>query len=163
MYLDLNRFSFMDIHNSETFLSEKDPNGMEFDFLGRPTLEFQDDLECKIAPSQDGEEHSRQEDNDRKFPSLELEIKVPSLDVQSEGVGDELKTPKSLDHRIPTMLKCPPAPRKPKSLPSAKRKEVLRRRILLDLTKEIESLFPPVLLADLGNKIKKVRRGSDFK
>ncbi|PPD87572.1 hypothetical protein GOBAR_DD15477 [Gossypium barbadense] len=90
----------------------------------------------------------------------ESEVVAAANDDQDENDNDGFKTPTSLDHKIPaaTILKCPPAPRKPKSLPiissPAKRKS-LRRRILLDLTKEIESLFPPALIADLGNKIKK--------
>ncbi|GLU11624.1 hypothetical protein SLE2022_283580 [Rubroshorea leprosula] len=161
MYLEFNRFSFMTVLNSDMFFSEKDLNAMEFDLLVRPALQFPDDQECETAPSQDVEEARYTEGDDRKLSLLELEIKAPSLDLQNDGNGEGLKTPTALDHRIPAKLKCPPAPRKPKSLPSAKRKEVLRRRILLDLTKEIESLFPPALRADLGNKIKKVRQGTD--
>ncbi|GLT60164.1 hypothetical protein SLA2020_329430 [Shorea laevis] len=151
----------MTVHNSNVFSSEKDLNAMEFDLLVRPTLQLPDGQECETAPSQDVQEARHTEGDDQKLPLSELEITVPSLDLQNNGNGDGLKTPTALDHRIPAKLKCPPAPRKPKPLPSAKRKELLRRRILLDLTKEIESLFPPAVRADLGNKIKKVRQGTD--
>ncbi|XP_022753596.1 cyclin-dependent protein kinase inhibitor SMR3-like [Durio zibethinus] len=164
---------------SEMFFSEKDLNStMEISFLARPPLEFQEEL-CQIAPFQDVDDEAQQQIEERvqeqqedekedksKLLMSPLELKLPSLGgefkVNENGEDDEnndgFNTPTSLDHKIPVMLKCPPAPRKPKSLPSPKQ-NAFRRRILLDLTKEIESLFPPALLADLGNKIKKVRQG----
>ncbi|XVF05512.1 hypothetical protein REPUB_Repub05bG0178500 [Reevesia pubescens] len=162
--------------NSEMFLSEKDlTSTMEISFLVRPPLEFQED-QCQIAPFQDvddNEPQQQQHEQEAKCKLLmmaPLELKLPCSgelfkvhendDGEEDENNDGFKTPTSLDHKIPVMLKCPPAPRKPKSLPilSPKRKAFRRPRILLDLTKEIESLFPPALLADLGNKIKKVRQ-----
>ncbi|KAK8601595.1 hypothetical protein V6N12_051424 [Hibiscus sabdariffa] len=169
MYSKLKPFSFMGVSNSDMF-KDLSSSAMEVGFLVRPPLEFPED-ECQTAPDfQDDESHRQQkeelvlllqEDGERS------RLKSPcsgEFNVASDENDDGFKTPTSLDHKIPAILKCPPAPRKPKSLPiiSAKRK-AFRRRILLDLTKEIESLFPPALLADLGNKIKKVRQGSDFK
>ncbi|XVE79587.1 hypothetical protein DITRI_Ditri14bG0070600 [Diplodiscus trichospermus] len=169
----------MDVSNSEMLLSGKDLScgTMEFSFLVRPPLEFQE-AQCRIAPfnqdvNDEPADQRQKEEKEKKckllMPPLELnltssgELKVHENGEDRDENKDGFKTPTSLDHKIPVMLKCPPAPRKPKSLPSPKRK-AFRRRILLDLTKEIESLFPPALLADLGNKIKKVRRqGSDFK
>ncbi|GMI97101.1 hypothetical protein like AT2G28870 [Hibiscus trionum] len=143
-------------------------SGMELGFLVRPPLEFHED-QCQTAPSfQDAEITQQQkEEFGLQKDGEESELKPPSsgeFDVAEDEDDDGFKTPTSLDHKIPGILKCPPAPRKPKSLPilSAKRK-AFRRRILLDFTKEMECLFPPALLADLGNKIKKVRQGSDFK
>ncbi|XP_022756602.1 cyclin-dependent protein kinase inhibitor SMR3-like [Durio zibethinus] len=176
MYSKLKPFSFMGVSNSEMFLSEKGLSStMEFSFLVRSSLEFQED-QCQIAPFQVIDDEPRQQKEERvlkeedkcKWPMSPLELNLPSsgeFKVYENGEDenhDGFKTPTLLDHKIPVMLKCPPAPRKPKSLPSPKRK-AFSRRILLDLTKEIESLFPPALLADLGNKIKKVRRESDFK
>ncbi|OMO91242.1 hypothetical protein COLO4_18500 [Corchorus olitorius] len=186
----------MGVSNPEMFLSEKDlssSNSMEFSFLVRPPLEFQEENECQIAPFQDvaNDEQAQQQVEQQEQEEEEEEdkcklaavcpmdqLKLPCLgefkvhDENGNGNGkkeeeddDGFKTPTCLDQKIPAMLKCPPAPRKPKALPisPAKRKANFRRRILLDFTKEIESLFPPALLADLGNKIKKVRQASDFK
>lgn len=160
-----------------------------FDFLVRPTLEFRHD-QCQIALSdqENSEENqmqkyqqqqqNRKDQKDQKegdkFDMLAstLKLKIPtSEEFRSSSVAvledqenvdhaDGFKTPTSLDHKIPATLKCPPAPRKPKSLPLTKRKVAARRRVLLDLTSEIELLFPPAILADLGGKIKKVRQGS---
>ncbi|KAM1276985.1 hypothetical protein ACFX13_030139 [Malus domestica] len=171
--------------HSQMLVSEKNGTNhglspMEFNFLVRPALNFNNHA-CQIAHCEDEEEdgdgqlHSseeKQEDNFDMFVSS-LKVKVPSAGefcrVQQEGIGGDgdveygLKTPTSLDHKIKGSLQCPPAPRKPKSLPLKKRKAILDPRILLDFSSdEIESLFPPVdgVLADLGSKIimkKKVR------
>ncbi|GMN24223.1 hypothetical protein TIFTF001_000464 [Ficus carica] len=95
-----------------------------------------------------------------EFRSSSVAVIEDQENVDHAAVLDGFKTPTSLDHKIPATLKCPPAPRKPKSLPSTKRKVAARRRVLLDLASEIELLFPPAILADLGGKIKKVRQGS---
>ncbi|KAE8693107.1 Detected protein of unknown function [Hibiscus syriacus] len=145
---------------------------MELSFLVRPPLEFPED-ECQTAPNfqdvieDDGSHQQQKQELVLKEDGERSKLNSPSsgeFNVAGDENDDGFKTSTSLDHRIPAILKCPPAPRKPKSLPiiSPKRK-AFRRRILLDLTKEMESLFPPALLADLGNKIKKVRQGSDFK
>ncbi|XP_039026374.1 cyclin-dependent protein kinase inhibitor SMR10-like [Hibiscus syriacus] len=151
--------------NSEMFKDLRSST-VELSFLVRPPLEFPED-QCQTAPNfqdvviDDDGSHQRKEELVLKEDGERSKLKSPSsgeFNVADDENDDGFKTPTSLDHRIPAILKCPPAPRKPKSLPikSPKRK-AFRRRILLDLTKEMESLFPPALLADLGNKIKKVR------
>ncbi|KAJ6777814.1 CYCLIN-DEPENDENT PROTEIN KINASE INHIBITOR SMR2-LIKE [Salix koriyanagi] len=82
--------------------------------------------------------------------------------IEDSDHGDVSKTPTSSDCRIPETFQCPPAPRKRKSLPSTNWKSP-RRRVLLDLSNEVETLFPPALAANLGGKIKKVRQGNDTK
>lgn len=88
-------------------------------------------------------------------------LKAEEVEVEVED-GDGFKTPTCLDKRIPKVVECPPAPKKPKSKPlmSIKRKLSFQqtRIVLHDLSNDIEAMFPPVLLADLGNKIKKVRQ-----
>ena len=76
--------------------------------------------------------------------------------------NDGFKTPTSLDNKIPVIRPCPPAPKKPKSTISKTKRKANRRRVFLDLSSEIESLFPPNVLADLDGQIKKkVRQGDD--
>ncbi|XP_050213026.1 cyclin-dependent protein kinase inhibitor SMR14 [Mercurialis annua] len=184
------QLTFMGVSNSDMLLSEKDLNSMEFNFIVRPALEFED--ECDIAPEElheeddDDEEedlqarerqqrkenHQEEKDNNNnnnndkcKFLISSLNLKLPSLEefkIQEQDVDAGFKTPTSLNQKIPVIRSCPPAPRKPKSLPSNKRKS-LARRVLLDLSNEIESLFPANVLADLGAKIKKVRQENDTK
>ncbi|WCJ41224.1 Cyclin-dependent protein kinase inhibitor SMR3 [Euphorbia peplus] len=180
MCSQLKPFSLMGMpNNSEILLSDND---LEFNFLVRPTLQFEEEDEqehCEVAPSEDSDgtedpkeeqEQERQEIEQQKegekckLMVSCLKIKLPSLEEfknaqeQQLDLEDGLKTPTSLEKRIPLVLSCPPAPRKPKALPSNKRKLMGgRRRVLLDLSNEIESLFPPSMRVDLGAKIKKVR------
>ncbi|KAK7825632.1 cyclin-dependent protein kinase inhibitor SMR3 [Quercus suber] len=179
MFSGFKSLSFMGVSDSQMFLTEKDLNSMELNFLVRPTLDFQD--QCPTAPSEEEEEvhelykspevkeeekqEEEEEEEDKcKISVSSLEVKVPSLgelrDVEDDDDG--FRTPTSLDHKIPESLRCPPAPRKPKPIPSTKRKAG-RRRIMLDLSNEIDSLFPPALLVDLRVKIKKIRRGDETK
>ncbi|KAK3206250.1 hypothetical protein Dsin_020296 [Dipteronia sinensis] len=132
-----------------------------------------EDREQGQGQGQEQEQEQEQEDKCCRFLNLkscDLKIKLPtnSLDQEFKFEEDDhnddggFKTPMSPHHKIPPVLKCPPAPRKPKSIPLMminKRKLPAKRRIILhDLSNEIEAMFPPVLLADLGNKIKKVRQ-----
>jgi hypothetical protein len=55
---------------------------------------------------------------------------------------------------------CPPRPpRKPKAIPSMKRRGMWVKRsvVFLDVAREVESMFPPSVLQDFGKKIKKAR------
>ncbi|XP_065868167.1 cyclin-dependent protein kinase inhibitor SMR14 [Euphorbia lathyris] len=187
MYSKLKSFSVMGMSNSEILISGND---LEFKFLVRPPLQFEDDDEhCELSPSEDSdgideqkqeqavqeqeqEKHELQQQQQKggekcKLLVSSLKIKLPSSSLeeefkinQEEDVDDKsedgLKTPTSMEKRIPLVLSCPPAPRKPKSMPCNKRKLLGgRRRVLLDLSNEIESLFPPSVV--VGAKIKKVR------
>ena len=92
-----------------------------------------------------------------------LTSKHQDRDRESKSVEDDdngFKTPTSLEHKIPESLRCPMAPRKPKSRPMMKRKAVERQRLFLDLSSEIQSLFPADFLVGLGGKMKRVRQES---
>ncbi|KAJ9159870.1 hypothetical protein P3X46_025327 [Hevea brasiliensis] len=63
-------------------------------------------------------------------------------DVIQQENGDECRTPTSEEHKIPAILSCPPAPRKPR------RRTVLRKRKLSEFEffeivnrQEVESFF----------------------
>lgn len=164
MYTDFRSFSLMGLPNkitSETtaILSEKDLHAMlKRDF-------FEDQLHNK--------EKSilfRPEAEKSVVSVSVLKTKLPSTGVdhhhgeeeeEKEEADGECRTPKAVDHKENVPLKCPPPPRKPNSIPSKKRKP---QRVLLDLSHEIESLFPSNLLRDfMCGKIKKVRKeSSDF-
>ncbi|KAJ4849154.1 hypothetical protein Tsubulata_045091 [Turnera subulata] len=124
---------------------------------------------CKLQDSQKNEqvqEQKQEEDSSCKLLVPTLKIQLPGegenrTEEEEEDNSDGFKTPTSADHKIPLVLQRPPAPpRKPKALPSAKRKSSSRRRALLDLSNEIESLFPPALRSDLGARMKKARQGN---
>ncbi|KAF9675340.1 hypothetical protein SADUNF_Sadunf09G0022000 [Salix dunnii] len=169
MFSELKSFSLMELSSSEMFFSEKDLNPMEFNFLVRSALELGDD--CEIVPQElhkekEVEEEEEKQEDDCEISLPNLKIKLPSVEeafqIEDDKDDDGFKTPTSLDRKIPVVYQCPPAPRKPKSLPSTKRKSP-QWRVLLDLSNEIESLFPPAPAGDLGGKLKKVRLGIDTK
>lgn len=159
----------MGVSNSEML----DLNALEIDFLARSTLEFQDHDQCEIIATK--EDHHDEGEDECKIVVASLNIKIPSFGEfkieeefdHQEDFDSGFKTPTSLDHQIPVMLQCPAAPRKPKSRPLLTKRKAQsqsqsqsqsQRRILYDLSNEIEALFPPALLADLGNKIKKAKQ-----
>ncbi|CAK9188290.1 unnamed protein product [Ilex paraguariensis] len=144
--------------------TKMDLNSMECNFLSTPISEYQPFVESELHQEQEEAVEAReQEEKQEKCENFlsALKIKLPSVgefkvDNDYDDDSDGLRTPTSPEHKIP--LICPPAPRKPKSIPTTKRK-ASSGRVLLDLSSEIESFFTPALLADLGRKIKKVRKG----
>ncbi|KAK9290094.1 hypothetical protein L1049_008258 [Liquidambar formosana] len=156
MDAELEKFSIVSMSNAELFLVQDDQNEIEFDFLIKPMLEIQDESHHQEQEAKDGDE--KEEKWELKKPSLG-EFKV--VDEEDDG-NDGFRTPTSLENKIPVIKQCPPAPRKPKPIPSTKRKvpsSGARRNLrLLDLSKDVESLFPQPLLADIGRKIKKARK-----
>lgn len=137
----------MGMSNFHLLPSGNTPNSMESKFLPRPTLQFQETEAEKKA-------------EEFEIVVSSLKIKIPSLAEfkdDNEEEKDGFRTPKSLDQEIP--LNCPPAPRKPKSMPL----NIRKRRNLINLSREIDSLFSPVLLADLNGKIKKVKKEHEIK
>lgn len=96
-----------------------------------------------------------------------------AADDDDDDDDSGFKTPSSIDNQIPEIKQCPTAPRKPKPPPitatSTKRKlssssssassvSSNARRRRLDLSEEVNSLFPKPILDDLHRKIKKARR-----
>ncbi|XP_019199181.1 PREDICTED: uncharacterized protein LOC109192923 [Ipomoea nil] len=104
------------------------------------------------------EKHQQENRYDVLVSSLKVKLTTNSTGVNKEKEDKEeeegCKTPTSPEYKIPAA--CPPAPRKPKAMP-AKSRRGCHKRVFLDLSDETESLFPPLLLADLGKKIKKIR------
>ncbi|KAK7402186.1 hypothetical protein VNO78_14241 [Psophocarpus tetragonolobus] len=92
----------------------------------------------------------RERDRDRNNISMvtrpiNLKIEIPCSNVGSDPSKDGFNTPTSSASRI---LECPGAPKKIKSRPAMKRKAC--RRIVLDVSKQLQSLFPMVDLAGIG-------------
>ncbi|KAK9156649.1 hypothetical protein Scep_003223 [Stephania cephalantha] len=140
------------------FDEEQDHHGNE---ESRSTIEEDDDDDDK-------------EEEDENYKELchgggVVAAKGRGLGELEVGDGDDegFRTPTSLDHKIKEGSQCPPAPRKPKSLPLSKKRKLppslLSSRssklhhVRIDLAEEIELLFPPAVVADLGRKVKKVR------
>lgn len=103
-------------------------------------------------------EKHQQEENRYEVLVSSLKVKLTNTTTVNKEKEEEeeegCKTPTSPEYKI--QAACPPAPRKPKAVP-AKRRGCCHKRVFLDLSDETESLFPPLLLADLGKKMKKIR------
>lgn len=172
------------VANSSVFVSDKDLNYSnmdqdEFGLLLRPAMEIHKEEYCQISTL---EERDQDEDNKEHQaiisvalappPMKNLKLEIPSYEevVGSENVDESiegLKTPTSLDQKFPVILECPGAPRKRKSRPAKKPRTCRRRRIVLDMSKELESLFAMPFMVDLcaGGKKKRVEEfsGNDQK
>lgn len=103
--------------------------------------------------------------------STKFQQNRPSLGQEFEEVADDddgFATPITSHHKIPVTEQCPPAPKKIRTpngrhsstSTSTKRKSPPRRtnrHLRLDLSGEVELMFPPNVRDDLGRKIKKAR------
>ncbi|KAL0370011.1 UNVERIFIED_CONTAM: hypothetical protein Sangu_0319200 [Sesamum angustifolium] len=156
MYTDFKPVSLMGLSSKMSsedaiFLPEKK------DFHAFVLKDLHHDKEASVVVS-------RSEADKTLVPMPVLKIKFQSSAADDHGEDGGIRTPTSVDHmrKNVIVLKCPPAPRKPKSLPSTKRKAESHERVhLLDLSDEIQSLFPPNLLKDfLCGKIRKVSKES---
>ncbi|KAK4286525.1 hypothetical protein QN277_003070 [Acacia crassicarpa] len=125
-----------------------------------PAVELHDEMERQSTSTQQHHQEGDQPARDI-VAAADLKLKIPSYDdkdLDDGSSGDACRTPTSRDQKIPS---CPPAPKKPKAIPSCrKRKSRVVTGNILDLSQEIESLFPAPLLLDLYGKINKVRRGN---
>lgn len=95
------------------------------------------------------------------------------LGGNTSPVEDGFKTPVPADHHeIISASECPPAPKKPKPIPSRKRKllpgDVVGdsnngvSQLVIHLSdEEVEAMFPQILPPEAHNKIKKARRDDD--
>lgn len=149
MCSQFNSSSLMFLSNSST----------DCNFLSRPILDFQNgcqnshSVDEKVTQNQEDQRQQDTRQEDDKKEEEEEDVKDSCLKVKE----DEVKIPTSPKCNTKQMI-CPPAPKKPKSIQITKRKQ----RVFLDVYDEVKSMFPPALLADLGNKIKKVRRESSI-
>ncbi|KAH7553689.1 hypothetical protein ACOSP7_029494 [Xanthoceras sorbifolium] len=180
--------------NSEVFLIKGDRKGVEFDTLKRPQMpEFQGESRVSTAAAasshdpelitrrespevllEDDDDHEKKKKKEDDYEDTQVGSEKPNdkrlglgeLNATTSDHNDDegFKTPTSLDHKIPEIKQCPPAPRKPMPLPPRKRKSsvssspnVRRSLQYSDLSQEVESLFPRRILDDLHRKIKKAR------
>ncbi|GAV69467.1 hypothetical protein CFOL_v3_12968 [Cephalotus follicularis] len=153
------KLSHFSMSNSEIFLVKEDQEGIECDILKRPTLEFQDEFIKKQRHHQGSgkSEEDKQEECDHvRVVSHQGPVKLGEFKVEEENDG--FKTPTSLEHKMPVIKQCPPAPRKPKPTKRKISSTAPRKKLLLDLSQEVESMFPMPILVDLHQKIKKARR-----
>ncbi|KAJ4704691.1 cyclin-dependent protein kinase inhibitor SMR3 [Melia azedarach] len=167
MYSEFNQVFLLGMSNSELFLVKGDQEGVEFDILKRPSTtstEFHDESGITAAANDDRELRQEPADEQVKEDKCRKVIGLGESSATAHEDDDGFRTPTSTDHKIPEIKQCPPAPRKSKSTnnPSAKRKSSsvssnIRRSLRLDVSEEVNSLFPKPILDDLHRKIKRAR------
>ncbi|KAK1420813.1 hypothetical protein QVD17_22692 [Tagetes erecta] len=89
-----------------------------------------------------------------------LNIQVPSSSGEFE---DGLKTPRSIDNRIPAMATCPPAPRKAKSVPVNRKRKAsfFQVQVPADFIVYMDAMFglnevvyvPDIVVGDLTKAV----------
>lgn len=89
---------------------------------------------------------------------INLHVNVYKEETLKADEGGGFTTPKTEDRGEMVLPKCPPPPpRKPKSVPQPMNKRKAQM-VLLDLSHEIEAMFPSNILRDFRcGKIKKIR------
>lgn len=167
--------------SSELFIVKENNEEKELNFLSkRPVLEFQKESHATTSRDTDppqqlqeqGAKSKVHDENQEECNSIldPNSIEKPSLEavlMETYVVGDDddgFKTPTSLDHKI-SITKCPPAPRKPKPFLSRKRKASPPKALTilqLDLSQEIEAVFPSTIVVGLQKKIKKSPSDNDI-
>ncbi|KAD4584568.1 hypothetical protein E3N88_22169 [Mikania micrantha] len=129
--------------------------------------------ECKSLKTFELSQFQHQKQEDENNPALTIKLPSP-IEEFNNGVDedDEPTTPTSSDQKIPVTTSCPPAPRKPKSLPMGnKRKSRDFQRISVDLMVMINAMLvqPAVITGvdilagrDLGagERAKKVKKAN---
>ncbi|CAI9301186.1 unnamed protein product [Lactuca saligna] len=117
-------------------------------------------------------EFQNQEQEDENILSLTIKLTSSVREFNNGGQDfeeeDEPRTPTSSDQKIPVTTTCPPAPRKPKTVPRGnKRKTRSFQRISVDLRVVMNAMFAPVTLPDFmagdlgtGDHSKKVKKAN---
>lgn len=108
------------------------------------------------------EYNSRSDGNNKQQDQEQEKLQYESRSKRKWEYNDEtsrveiLETPRNSNIRS----HCPPRPpRKTKASPAMKGRPMWLKRsvVLLDVSREVESMFPPSVLQDFGTKIKKAR------
>ncbi|KAL5973301.1 hypothetical protein ACLOJK_029951 [Asimina triloba] len=155
----------------ENSQAEKDPKLLEFEFLSRPTLEISRACEAEASDpefKQQGEEEETcqaEDDSEEHGQAVTTESKEHGIVIEEEEIYDGYQTPTSSEQRIPAIPQCPPAPKKPRSMPLKRRKaRCCGRSILIDVhEEELESLFRPFMAVGSTSSRSKRARTGDIK
>ncbi|CAA3002448.1 uncharacterized protein LOC111375937 [Olea europaea var. sylvestris] len=139
-------------------LIKEEQKEIKFDILSKSKVEDPCSTHDNVTKQEDDDADHKEEEIEVIYSARESE--KPCLAQSEVGEYDEgFKTPTSLDNKIPVVTQCPAAPRKTR--PSTKRKPSpagICRSLQLDVSAEIESMFPSRPRDDNEHKIKKARR-----
>ncbi|CAA2973197.1 Hypothetical predicted protein [Olea europaea subsp. europaea] len=160
MFLEINQYYCYSMSNKEFFLIKEEDKEIKLENSSQPKLENQDS--CQVNDTEQGQD----KDCDASISSSREEQENPCLEQFRVAESDDgFKTPTSLDHKIPVIEQCPPAPKKTRAQPSTSTKRKASPRTLqFDYSTEVESMF----LAnskddddDVDQKRKKTRRDKE--
>ncbi|CAI9779047.1 unnamed protein product [Fraxinus pennsylvanica] len=159
--------------STEFFLIKEELKEIKFDILSESKVEdpdssqdvVSDGAQVNVKKQDDHDDTHHKEEEEEEFKAIfsSRESEKPCLaQSQVEEYDEGFKTPTSSDHKISVVKQCPAAPRKTRS--STKRKSSparIRRSLQLDVSAEIESMFPSRPRDDKEHKIKKARRDDE--
>ncbi|PPD91604.1 hypothetical protein GOBAR_DD11451 [Gossypium barbadense] len=139
--------------NSELILVNKDDDQKRI--VKRPPLEFQDECCCEATAIYNYPSNDIPGDDDREPAVVQDDEEKKRIEKDKKKLicSGELKTPTSMDHKIPEKKQCPPAPRKPK----ANKRKASPSASICSVSEEVESWFAASLVDDLHRKMKKAR------
>ncbi|XP_010520279.1 PREDICTED: uncharacterized protein LOC104799445 [Tarenaya hassleriana] len=175
-------FAVMKSESSTTLSETQDPDSSPRDQIvsANPSKTFQSQRQEqeRLGQVQEHEEFVDRARRKRKRDECGVApLQIPDKCVVSttpatgEYSGEGFETPKSIlvcrrrrdsevddvEVRNASLYRPPPPPRKPKTAPATKRRAMWFRSSLglLDVSREVESMFPPSVLEDFGKKIRK--------
>lgn len=121
-----------------------DIEGMVFPLL-KPIVTTQSGSRAKILCSHEQQKH------DFLHDIIDVKMENESLGMLDQ---DGCKTPKSEEHKIPNLLECPPAPRKPKM----KRKTPTLTKGFFFVPQDLDSAFLPYRMSPPRKKLHSSKR-----
>ncbi|CAI9780124.1 unnamed protein product [Fraxinus pennsylvanica] len=160
MFLEINQYYYYSMSKKEFFLIKEEDKEIKLENSSQPKQEIQDS--CQVNDT----EHGKEEDIEASISSSREESENPCLkQFQVAESDDGFKTPTSLDHKIPVIEQCPPAPKKTRPQPSTSTKRKASPRALqFDYSTEVESMFLAISHDednDVVQKMKKTRRDDE--
>ncbi|CAA3024402.1 Hypothetical predicted protein [Olea europaea subsp. europaea] len=147
--------------NKEFSLVKEEEKEIKVESSSQPKLENLGSRE-----EHDTEKGQEQEkDCEASISSSREESENPCLGKSQLAESDDgFKTPTSLDHKIPVIEQCPPAPKKIRPQPSTSTKRKASPRTLqFDISTEVESMFTASSHDDddVDQKMKKTRQDEE--
>ncbi|CAI9766267.1 unnamed protein product [Fraxinus pennsylvanica] len=159
MFLETDQFQYYSMSNKEFFLVKEEEKGIKVESSSQPKLENQD------SSQEHDTEKEQEKDCMASISSSREESENPCLEQSQVAESDDgFKTPTSLDHKIPVMEQCPPAPRKTRPQPSTSTKRKASPGTLqFDISTAVESMFTAISHGDddVDQKKKKPRQDDE--
>ncbi|KAI3447687.1 hypothetical protein Pfo_004352 [Paulownia fortunei] len=126
------------------------------------------EIASEFQETLDRTDHEEEEDSNTSIKDGEKNVEATVSSRESEKPipedDDGFRTPTSLDHKIPAITQCPPAPKKTRPQPSKLKRQASpasRRSLQFDASAEFESIFLPMTREYVEEKKSKKARRDD--